>query len=85
MLIGSLRLPCEVFVYEPSKLEWGGGLGPWVIRHSFEITPTGTSQCRLRHLEYATGLFGLLTIPFEKALYAYDHRWTNTIRKRFAS
>ncbi|HMJ14483.1 MAG TPA: SRPBCC family protein [Polyangiaceae bacterium] len=85
MVIGRLSLPCQVFAYGPSRLEWGGGLGPSIVRHSFELTPVDAAQCRLRHLEYATGVLAALALPMEKALGAYDHRWTKTICARFAS
>ncbi len=77
-------LGCKMYVYQADKLEWGGGIGNSVVRHSFEITPLDASSCRLRHLEYATGMLALLAMPLEKGIYAYDHRWTETIIARFA-
>jgi hypothetical protein len=85
VLDGGLRFPCEMYTYGPSRLEWGGGLAGSTVRHSFEITPIDATRCRLRHLEYATGLLAALALPIEKAIYAYDHRWTKTICARFES
>lgn len=80
-----LPIGCKMYVYEPTRLEWGGGLGPWIVRHSFEITPIDDKRCQLRHAEYATGLLALLALPLERGIYRYDHRWTKTIVARFAS
>jgi hypothetical protein len=85
LVIGRLSLPCQVYAYGPSRLEWGGALLSSAIRHSFELTPVSATHCRLRHLEYATGVLALLALPMEKSLRAYDHRWTKAIAARFAS
>ena len=79
-----IPLGCKIFAYDASRLEWGGGVGSSVVRHSFEIRPLTAETCELRHLEYATGVLALLAIPIERGIYAYDHRWTNTIVARFA-
>lgn len=79
-----LPLPCQMHSYEPALLLWGGGIGPSIVRHSLEITPIDDRSCQLRHLEYATGLLALLTMPVERAIYGYDHRWTKAIVARFA-
>jgi len=78
-----IYLPCQLFVQEPGRLEWGGGVPGSVVRHSFELTPTGAQTCQLRHLEYATGVLAALAWPAERSIYAYDHRWTKTIVARF--
>lgn len=78
-----ISLPCELFVQQPRRLEWGGGFAGSVVRHSFELTPVDTHSCQLRHLEYATGALAALAWPIERRIHAYDHRWTSTIVARF--
>lgn len=79
-----LPLPCQLFVKEPRRIEWGGGGLGSVIRHRFELTPIGAARTSLRHVEYATNLLALLTLPAEKGIHAHDRRWSNAIRARFA-
>lgn len=83
-VIGGLPLPCELYEATPRRLEWGGGLPGSVIRHSLEITPVDAGRCRLRHVEYATGLLALLTRPVARHTRAYDERWSAAIAARFA-
>jgi hypothetical protein len=78
-----IRLPSQVYTYQPDHLVWGGGAPGLVVRHSFEITAIDNASSRLRHLEYATGPIALFAIPLERLIYAYDHRWTKTIVARF--
>lgn len=80
-----IPLACKMFVYQPDRLEWGGGVGASIVRHSFEITPLDSQSCRLRHMEYATGVLAVLAMPLERAIHAYDQRWTETILARFTS
>jgi hypothetical protein len=77
-------LPCEVTQLSPKVIEWGGGLGSSVIRHRFEIEAVGPTRCRVRHLEYATGVLALLARPIEKLAYAHDLGWSKAIERRFA-
>jgi|GEM_PF-249385 len=79
-----LPLPCQLFVKEPRRIEWGGGGLGSIIRHRFELTPLGASRTSLRHVEYATNLLALVTLPAEKAIHGHDRRWSNAIRARFA-
>lgn len=79
-----IPLGCKMFVFTPTRLEWGGGIGSSIVRHSFEITPVDATHCQLRHVEYATGLLAVLALPIEKGIRGYDHRWTKTIVSRFA-
>jgi len=78
-----IRLPTKVYTYQPDHLVWGGGSPGFVVRHSFEIRPIDATSCTLRHLEYATGPFAFFSMPFERLIYAHDHRWTKTIVARF--
>ncbi|MFT3921170.1 MAG: SRPBCC family protein [Myxococcales bacterium] len=79
-----LPLPCELFVKEPRRIEWGGGALGSVIRHRFELTSLGPTRTSLRHVEYATNLLALVTLPAEKGIHGHDRRWSNAIRARFA-
>jgi hypothetical protein len=79
-----LPLPCQLYGKEPRRLEWGGGALGSVIRHRFELAPLGPNRTSLRHVEYATNLLALLTLPIEKGIHGHDRRWSNAIRARFA-
>jgi len=80
-----IPLGCKIFAYDNERLEWGGGVGSSVVRHSFEIKALTSETCELRHLEYATGALAVLAFPLERGIYAYDHRWTDTIVSQFAN
>lgn len=80
-----IPLDCKIFAYDHQRLEWGGGVGSSVVRHSFEIKQLTSATCELRHTEYATGALAVLAFPLERSIHAYDHRWTNTIVSQFAS
>lgn len=84
-----LKLPCELYVDEPTRIEWGGGflngtLGS-VIRHSFQLARVTEHKTSVRHVEYATNLLALVSLPVERLIYAHDHRWSLAIRDRFAA
>jgi hypothetical protein len=80
-----LYLPCQLFISEPGWIEWGGGAVGSAIRHRFELTPLAPNKTRLRHVEYATNLLALITLPGERMAYAHDKRWSDAIVARFAS
>jgi hypothetical protein len=80
---GEVKLPTVMYENQPLRMEWGGGGFGSVIRHSMELTPIDADHTRLRHVEYATGLLALVTLPFEKFAYDHDFRWSETIRTRF--
>jgi hypothetical protein len=77
-------LPAEMYVNEPGRIEWGGGAGGAVIRHSFELTPLGPGRTQLRHVEYATSFLALFALPFERAIYRHDKGWSDAIVARFS-
>jgi len=77
-------LPCQVYAWRADCLEWGGGPTWSGVRHRFELTPLSDGRTRLRHVEYATGLLGLLFRPFEAFAHRHDRTWSETIHARFA-
>ena len=79
-----MTLPAEIFQWDRERIEWGGGVGSWVIRHSMELRAAGPGSCELRHVEYATGLLALFCIPWERAIYAHDRGWSDAIEARFS-
>lgn len=81
--LGVLKLPNVMYDNQPLRIEWGGGGFGSVIRHFMELTPIDANHTRLRHVEYATGLLALFTLPFEKFAYDHDLHWSDTIRARF--
>lgn len=85
VLAPGIPLGCQMYAYDANRMEWGGGIGRSVVLHSFEITAIDAQRCQLRHLEYATGILAVLAMPLERGIYAYDHRWTQTIVARFAN
>jgi hypothetical protein len=76
-------VPCTLLKLEPTLIEWGGGAGGSVIRHRFELEATGSATCRVRQLEYATGLLALLTRPIEKIARRHDLAWSHALERRF--
>jgi hypothetical protein len=84
VLAPGLRLPCKLYTREPGRIEWGGDLLGSVIRHRFELTALSPTRTRVKHVEYATNLLAVLTLPAEKGIYAHDKRWSKAIQKRFA-
>lgn len=78
-------LPCKVLKLAPLYIEWGGGFPGSMIQHRFEITPSSGLRCKVRHVEYATGLLALLTLPIERLAYRHDLAWSRAIERRFAS
>jgi len=78
-------LPCKVLKLAPLYIEWGGGFPGSMIQHRFEVTPLSSQRCKVRHVEYATGLLALITLPLEKLVYRHDLAWSRAIEKRFAS
>lgn len=84
MIEPGIPIGCEMYAYDADRLEWGGGIGSSIVRHSLEVKAEGDKRCQLRHLEYAVGVLAILAMPIEKRIAAYDHRWTKTIVARFA-
>src|SRR4051812_40803403 len=41
-------VPCKLIALEPNFVEWGGGFGNPVIRHSFSVEPLSPLRCRVR-------------------------------------
>ena len=80
-----IPLPCKVLKLSPLYIEWGGGFKGSMIQHRFEVTPVSSQRCKVRHVEYATGLLALVTLPIEKLAYRHDRAWSRAIEKRFAS
>lgn len=78
-------LPCKVLKLQPHYIEWGGGFPGSMIQHRFEVTPLSAQRCKVRHVEFATGLLALVTLPIEKLAYKHDLAWSRAIEKRFAS
>jgi hypothetical protein len=78
-------LPCQVYVWRPDRLEWGGGFLGARVRHRFELERLPDGRTRLRHVEYATGLLALLFRPFEAFAHRHDRTWSETIQTRFAA
>jgi hypothetical protein len=78
-------VPCQLLKLTPGLIEWGGGIGSSVIRHSFEIEALGPSRCRVRQLEYATGFLAVLTRPIEGIAHRHDLGWSRALEKRFAA
>lgn len=80
----SIGVPCELYVYEPTRIEWGGGFGSSIIRHRFELEVIDGGT-RVRQLEYASGLLALFARPFERAAHQQDRRWSEAIAARFGT
>ncbi len=80
-----LVLPCQVYVWQPDCLEWGGGPSWSGVRHRLELAPLPDGRTRLRHVEFATGMLAPLLWPFEGFAYRHDRSWSEAIRARFAS
>lgn len=78
-------LPCKILKLQPNYIEWGGGFPGSMIRHRFEVSPITAQRARVRHVEYATGLLALLSLPVEKLAYRHDLAWSRALEKRFAS
>jgi hypothetical protein len=76
-------LPCTISRWDHDALEWGGGLAWSGVRHRFELNALGQNRTRVRHVEYATGLLGLLLRPFEGFAFGFDHGWSDAIAHRF--
>lgn len=87
-VIGRLALPCQLYVLEPTRIEWGGDLlGERLgssIRHRFELQALSPTRTRLRQIECASGLFALLLRPFEHLAHRHDRSWSDAIVQRFA-
>jgi hypothetical protein len=83
-VLGKVGLPSQLYVNEPTVLEWGGGALGSRIRHRMELTALGPQTTRLRHLEYATGFLALVSLGLEKGIYRHDRGWSDAIQKRFA-
>lgn len=77
-------VPCKLFALEPNFIEWGGGFGSGVIRHSFAWEPISEGRTRVRQLEYATGWLGLLTRPIAGIAHRHDLAWSRALERRFA-
>jgi Polyketide cyclase / dehydrase and lipid transport len=78
-----MSLPCKLFVAEPTRIEWGGGIPGSRIRHRFELTSVNAQTTRVRHVEYSTNLLALVSLPVEWLIRAHDRRWSNAIRAHF--
>jgi hypothetical protein len=80
----TVLVPCKLFALEPNFIEWGGGFGSGVIRHSFAWEPLADGRTRVRQLEYATGWLGLLTRPIAGFAHRHDLAWSHALERRFA-
>jgi hypothetical protein len=78
-------VPCVVTSVTPGLIEWGGGIGRSVVRHRFEIEALGPSRCRVRQLEFATGILAVLARPIERFVYAHDLAWSKALEQRFGN
>lgn len=76
-------VPCTLLRLDAKLMEWGGGAGNSLIRHRFEIEATGSDRCRVRQLEYATGLLATITRPIEKIAGRHDLAWSRALEQRF--
>jgi hypothetical protein len=83
-ILGAVAVPCELYVYEPTRIEWGGGLGSSIIRHRFELEVIDGGT-RVRQLEYASGVLALLARPIERGAHRQDRRWSDAIATRFGT
>jgi hypothetical protein len=77
-------VPCKLFALEPHFIEWGGGIGAAVIRHSFALEPLAPNRTRVRQLEYATSWLGVLTAPIAGIANRHDMAWSRALEERFA-
>ncbi len=83
-VLGAVAVPCELYVYEPTRTEWGGGFGSSIIRHRFELEVIDGGT-RVRQLEYASGVLALFARPFERGAHRHDRRWSDAIAARFGT
>jgi hypothetical protein len=80
-----LRFDCTMFVLERDYIEWGVSALGSHVKHRFEVASSGAARCRVRHVEYATGLLAAVTFPFEKLGHAFDLAWSEALEAKYAS
>jgi len=78
-----MTLPAQIFQWDRERIEWGGGVGGSLIRHSMELSEAGPASCTLRHVEYATGVLALLWWPLEHVAYRHDRGWSDALEAHF--
>lgn len=71
--------------YEENRaLGWGLRSRIATLVHTFRFEPLPGDRCRLHHLEYSEGLFGVISWFLRDKMYAYDRQWSEDFATRFA-
>jgi len=79
-----LPVEAKVLGYEEGRLvEWGIRSAAATIIHRFEFQPVADDRCRVRHLEYAEGLFAILVRPMKGKIEAFDRKLADDLKAAF--
>jgi len=77
-------LVTRVIHYEEGRrIEWGMRTPVASMVHRFEFQPLGENRCRVRHHEYAEGLFAILAWPLRKKIEMFDRKLADDLRDAF--
>lgn len=82
-----LPMPLEVKVIEfeeGRRIAWGMRNPVATIIHRFDFEPSGDRRCRVRHTEYAEGLFAILTWPLRGKIEQFDRLIADDLKATFA-
>jgi hypothetical protein len=76
-----LPVEAKVLGYEEGKLvEWGIRSPVATIVHRFEFEPVSDDRCRVRHQEYAEGLFAILIRPMKTTIEEFDRKLADDLK-----
>jgi uncharacterized protein YndB with AHSA1/START domain len=74
----------KVLDFEEGRLvAWGLRTPVGTLIHRFDFEPLDEGRCRVRHTEYAEGLFAILTRPMRRKIESFDRLLADDLQAAF--